>query len=141
MPREMFYFRQRFRNRVYNRMAAFFAREAEERGITKKVIAERLGKDPAQITRWLSGPANLTMDTLSDLLFAMEAEPEPPRIVKWADKPKPNYFDPLIAEILGMPVGPQSPPTSVSQSTDSTASLFFDTDIDHGKIFSNEPVL
>lgn len=105
-PREIFYFRQRFKNRVFNRLAEFFAQEAAERGVTKKTIAERLGKDPAQITRWLSGPGNLTMDTLSDLLFAMGAEPEPPQIVRFAERPAPNYMDPLIAKIMGesMPV-------------------------------------
>ena len=96
-PREMYYYRQRFKNRVFNRLASFFAHEAENHGITKKVIAERLNKDPAQITRWLSGPANLTLDTLSDLLFAMEAEPQPPCMMRWVDMPKPNYVDPLIA--------------------------------------------
>ena len=100
-PREMFYYRQRFKNRVFNRLAAFFAQEAEHRGITKKVISDRLGKDPAQITRWLSEPANLTLDTLSDLLFAMEAEPQPPRMVRWVEMPRINYVDPLIAEIIG----------------------------------------
>ncbi len=89
-PREMYYFRQRFKNRSFNRLAAFFAQEAEQRGITKRVIADRLGKDPAQITRWLTnGPGNLTMDTLSDLLFAMEAEAEPPVIIRLADRAKP----------------------------------------------------
>lgn len=100
-PREIFYYRQRFKNRVFNRLSSFFAQESERSGITKREIAERLGKDPAQITRWLSGPGNVTMDTLSDLLFAMGAEPEPPQIVRFADRPKPNYVDPLIADIIG----------------------------------------
>ena len=108
-PREIFYYRQRFKNRVFNRLSSFFAQESERSGITKREIAERLGKDPAQITRWLSGPGNVTIDTLSDLLFAMGAEPEPPQIVRFADRPKPNYVDPLIAEIMGEQRGSSVP--------------------------------
>jgi len=99
-PREMFYFRQRYKNRVFNRLAEFFAGEAKDRGLTKKIISERLGKDPAQITRWLSNPGNLTFDTLSDLLFAMEAEPEPPVIIRLEEKAKPNYVCFMISEVL-----------------------------------------
>lgn len=100
-PRELFYYRQRFRNRLFNKLSAFFAQEAERTGVTKREIAERLGKDPAQISRLLSGPGNVTLDTLSDLLYAMGAEPEPPVFVRFSDRPKPNYIDPLIAEIVG----------------------------------------
>src|SRR5208282_3088978 len=39
--------------------------------VTKKELAIRLGKDPAQITRWLSAPSNFELDTLSDILLAM----------------------------------------------------------------------
>jgi hypothetical protein len=137
-PREMFYFRQRFRNRVFNRLAAFFAKEAEERGITKKVIAARLGKDPSQITRWLSGPANLTMDSISDILFAMEAEAEPPEIRRLADQPRPNYIDPLIAEIIGAPRIQKPPKTSVTESSNA---MFVDTDVHNAKILRNELIL
>lgn len=129
-PREMFYFRQRFKNRTFNRLVAFFAKEAEERGITKKVIADRLGKDPAQITRWLSAPNNLTLDTISDLLFAMEAEAAPPEPVRLSEKPNPNYMDPLVAEVLG---AEKQPPfgfgqfTDVSSYTSINASKVFET--------------
>lgn len=72
--RDIYYFRQRFQNRVFQAVVAYFADRAETLGVTKKQIAERLGKDPAQITRWLSGPGNLTLDTVSDLLLALDAE-------------------------------------------------------------------
>lgn len=71
--REIFYFRQRYKNRVFQAVAAFFAARAEG-GLTKSELAARLGKDPAQVTRWFSGPGNWTLETVSDLLLAMNAE-------------------------------------------------------------------
>src|SRR3990167_9383585 len=67
------YFRERQRNNIYQAVISHFAKKAEE-GLTKKEVAEILKKDPAQITRWLSGPGNLTLDTISDLFLAMGAE-------------------------------------------------------------------
>ncbi len=72
--RHVFYFRQRYRNRIFQSVVAFFAEMAEKHGLTKRDVAIALGKDPAQITRWLSGPGNWTLDTVSDLLLAMNAE-------------------------------------------------------------------
>ncbi len=99
--REVFYYRKRLKNRIFARLSAFFAEESERTGITKSDIAARLKKDPAQITRWLSGPSNLTLDTLSDLLLALDAEVETPRIVRFEDRPEANYIHPLIAKISG----------------------------------------
>ena len=72
--RDIFYFRQRYQNRIFQAVAAYFAGQAEHHGINKRNIALRLGKEPSQITRWLSGPGNWTLDTVSDLLLAMDAE-------------------------------------------------------------------
>ena len=99
--RDIFYYRKRFKNRIFARLASFFAEEAEKTGITKKDIARRLEKDPAQISRWLSGPSNLTLETISDLLLALDAEADPPPIVRFKDRPQPNYAHHLIASIIG----------------------------------------
>lgn len=61
------YFRARNKHNAY----ALVIRELQKSGITKAELARRLGKEPAQITRYLSGPGNWTLDTLSDLLFAI----------------------------------------------------------------------
>jgi transcriptional regulator with XRE-family HTH domain len=98
--REAHYYRQRQKNRVFGHLTAFFAEEAARRGITKKDIAEALGRDPAQITRWLSAPSNLTLDSISDLLTALEAEMDS-RVVRNEDRPQPNYVHPLIGRVLG----------------------------------------
>jgi DNA-binding phage protein len=71
------YFRQQLRNRVFEAVIAYFADRAAAFGLTKAAIAAKLGKEPSQITRWLAGPGNWTLDTISDLLLAMDAELEP----------------------------------------------------------------
>ena len=59
------------RARNKNKLHSFLLEAFEDSGMTKAELACMLGKQPAQITRWLSGPGNLTLDTVSDLLFAM----------------------------------------------------------------------
>lgn len=39
----------------------------QERGLSKKQLAEQLGKRPSEITRWLSGQHNFTVSTLAML--------------------------------------------------------------------------
>jgi transcriptional regulator with XRE-family HTH domain len=91
--RDVAYFRQRQKNRIFTELVSFFAQEAERSGLTKKDLAELLEKDPAQITRWLSAPSNFELDTLSDLLLALGAEMDH-RIVRFDDRAKPNYAHP-----------------------------------------------
>lgn len=104
--RDIYYFRKRLKNRIFSRLSAFFAEEAERTGITKRDLAARLNRNPSQITRWLSGPSNLTLDTLSDLLLAMDAEAEPPKFVRFADRVPANYgvgsnqAHPLVSTII-----------------------------------------
>jgi transcriptional regulator with XRE-family HTH domain len=45
--------------------------EFKKSGLSQAVLARRLDKEPAQLSRLLSGPGNLTVDTISDLLFAI----------------------------------------------------------------------
>jgi transcriptional regulator with XRE-family HTH domain len=94
--RRRFYFNRRFQNRVFAKLISFIAEEGERAGVTKKDIANRLEKDPAQITRWLSSPSNLTLDTISDLLFALDAEPQPFEIRLFSEMPAPNFAHSLI---------------------------------------------
>lgn len=75
-PRAFFYARQKYRNKVYQKIISFFAKRAQDDGLTKTDLAEIMGKDRAQITRWMNEPGNWTMDTVCDLLEAMDAEPD-----------------------------------------------------------------
>lgn len=69
------YFRERFRDHLYDLvLSEFKAREKE--GLKKSDIAKRIRRSPEQITRWLGAPGNWTLETVSDLLLAVsKAEP------------------------------------------------------------------
>jgi predicted XRE-type DNA-binding protein len=86
-PATKYYFRQRQQNRLYD----VVIRAIEEEHIRRKNIAEKLGIPPSQVTRLLSGPANWTIDTISDLLFAIDAELDF-SIVRFRDRVKGNRF-------------------------------------------------
>jgi hypothetical protein len=101
--RDVYYYRRRFINRVFSSLAKFFADEAELHGATKGMIAKRLGVDPSQITRWLSSPSNLTLESISDILLALDAEAEPFNIVPFRERIQPNYAHPLVSRVLHLP--------------------------------------
>jgi len=110
--RDVFYFRQRNKNRLFEKLVTFFASEAERTGITKKDIAARLGRDPSQITRWLSAPNNLTPDSISDLLLALGAEMDY-EVAKFEERPQPNYEHPLISELDAVVIAKPGRPSIV----------------------------
>jgi ribosome-binding protein aMBF1 (putative translation factor) len=56
---------RRTRNRML--MAVHIQDAMKLQKISKKQLAEKLGKSPSIVTKYLSGTQNLTMDTLSDL--------------------------------------------------------------------------
>jgi len=117
--RDLHYSRQRQRNRVFTAVVSFFAEKAEEQGISKKDVASALKRDPSQITRWLAQPSNLTLDTISDILLALDAEMDV-RIVKFRDRHLANYMHPLAAQIKNIKTRQQftaSVPTSGSDIT------------------------
>ena len=67
------YFQQRLQNRVFNFILKKFI-SGQEHGLTKAVLARRIGKTPDLINRWLGAPSNLTTDTISDLLLGIAGE-------------------------------------------------------------------
>lgn len=119
--RDVFYYRQRHKNRVFQSLVAFFATEAERRGLTKKDLAERLKRDPAQITRWLSSPSNLTLDTISDILLSLDAEMDH-TISRFEDRPNPNYMHEFYKQITETIVNPTRPPKKLTSASGSSPS-------------------
>jgi hypothetical protein len=65
------YFRARLQDRIYDLIVREFLRKEEAKEITRSDLAARIGKDPAQITRYLASPGNWTLDTISDLLLGI----------------------------------------------------------------------
>lgn len=100
---EIAYFNQRLRNRIFAAVMEAFAQEVASNRTSKALLARRLDKDPAQITRWFSGPGNWTLDTVSSLLLAMDAELEP-RVCFFRDMATPNFVHPVAdkaAQVVG----------------------------------------
>lgn len=66
------YFQERLKGRAYDLVVNEFLRQRDmDPTLTQATIARRLEKRPEQINRWLSGPGNWTLETLSDLLLAI----------------------------------------------------------------------
>ncbi len=68
-PATLAYMRQRNRGRVYSAVIDEF----EKSGISQADLAGRLHKGTDQISRWLGSPGNWTLDTVSDLFFAISS--------------------------------------------------------------------
>jgi len=77
------YFDSRNRRSQYE----LVVREFEESGISRSELATRTGKSPAQISRLLGQPSNMTSDTMSELLFAIRG-----RVIKY------EAIDPFVAK-------------------------------------------
>jgi len=55
------------RTRKKMQLAVRLDEAIEAKGWTKKQFAEKLGKQPSEISKWLSGTHNFTTDTLWDI--------------------------------------------------------------------------
>lgn len=56
------------------RIAIQIAEAMEERHISKKELAKMMGRQPSEITKWLSGDQNFTSDTLAELSYYLNAK-------------------------------------------------------------------
>src|SRR5262245_61653045 len=96
------------------------AREMGAAGETQKLIAERLGRDPASINRWLRGRSNMTMRTMHDLARAMscrlkvelerlaEGRPNNANATPWkAPATKPADDKPFLASMAKAALSPE----------------------------------
>lgn len=72
--RDIYYYRRRFQNHIYYDLFKRYVELAKKKGLTKKEIAVALNVNPSVITRCLSEPSNMTLNTISDLLLVMGSE-------------------------------------------------------------------
>lgn len=138
--------RARAKRHAYN----LVMREFKKSGITKAELARRLGKGADRVSRMLGGPGNWTINTVSDLLFAISASEPKWDLIYPLDRPRRNDTrpewlkdyswggdTPLLRVAQGAPTGNTAPSvvelSQLSLSTQQTAP-------DKRKSFSEFPV-
>ncbi len=116
-PYEFAVFSARNRNRVYDVVVKALEEAAQKNGMTRKKMADAMGRKPSQVSMWLSGPSNWTLDTISDLLRSIGAEMEY-QVVFDDDRRKSNTYHPASSEKIII-----SPPISSFSSNTSAATV------------------
>jgi len=86
-----------------------FERLAKEGGLNQSRIADRLGLSRARISKILSNPGNWTLDTVGDLLAAMDGRITRVDVENILDVPPSNYVHQWLVE-AGQKLLPVSPP-------------------------------
>jgi hypothetical protein len=81
------YFRARNKRHAYD----LVVREFKRSGISQAELARRLGKGTDRVCKLIGGPGNWTLDTVSDLLFAIGAAEPVYGLSYPLDKPTRNY--------------------------------------------------
>ncbi len=59
-------------NDIHRALNTALSEESAKRGLTRKMIADLLGKNKSVITRKFSGNGNMTLETLADLAYALD---------------------------------------------------------------------
>jgi hypothetical protein len=112
------YFQERFRGRIFDFLVGRFVRE-QKNGLTKAVLARRIGKPPEMINRWLGMPSNLTLDTMSDLLLGICAEELTPKSEPILDRSPQMQVTPIEdgpkTNPSPAPICDEPPPTSAAR--------------------------
>lgn len=67
------YFRRLNRNMVADEIASLFRKKCQTENLSQTKLAEMLGMDRGRLSRILREPSNLQLDTISDLLLAMDS--------------------------------------------------------------------
>jgi hypothetical protein len=89
-PATLSYMRARAKRRAFD----LVLREFKRSGLTRAEVARRLGKGAPEISRMLGGPSNWTIQTVSDLLFAISAAEPQWELSYPLDAARRNYIRP-----------------------------------------------
>jgi len=108
---KLVYLQERVRGRFFDFLLSKFE-EAAATGLNQRKLAKRIRKSPEVINRWLSAPANLTLDSISDLLAGIAAEEPDFTSSSLLGRPKVNRFHlddaPIDDDLAKQKVGEQS---------------------------------
>jgi hypothetical protein len=104
------YFRERFRDRLYELVASEFLKKERAGELTRADLARRIGRKPEQINRWLGAPGNWTIETVSDLLLAISKSELNFQLAPLENRAPRNYAGPDWLR-----------DTKISKSSDSTS--------------------
>lgn len=80
----------------------------DERNVTKAELADRLGRSKAFVTQVLNGSRNMTLRTLADIAFALDAEPRFSLVDQggsdggWVDNGEASFGPRLMARVPTM---------------------------------------
>lgn len=85
------YFRERFRDRLYELVVSEFLKQERAGTLTKAEVARRTGRKPEQITRWLGAPGNWTLETVSDLMLAISKAELNFSLAPLRNRPQANF--------------------------------------------------
>ena len=97
------YFRERLRNRLYELVISEFD-SFKRRGHSQADLARKIDMRKDQLCRLLSGPGNMTVDTVSDLLLGLSGAELSMLLDVVVPQPKrtqqiPNWLKPMAAQI------------------------------------------
>jgi hypothetical protein len=84
------FFRQRNKNRIHD----LVIKSMKKFGISQAELARRLGRRPDVVCRWIGAPGNWTLDTVSDLLFAISGLEVAYEVGSPLDGPTRNFESP-----------------------------------------------
>lgn len=75
----------------------------QEENLDQQWLADRLGKNKSQISRLMKGPGNWTLDTVSDLLEALESRITNLEIKRYKEIAKSSEVEPALSELGSHP--------------------------------------
>ena len=70
------YFQENFREAVHQELLELYEHLRDTTGLSRSDFAKKIGRRPEQVTRWLSSPTNLEIDTISDMGLGMGVIPK-----------------------------------------------------------------